>query len=185
MSPMVRIAWGTAAVATMVWACREPAPIEPEPEVQEALVPLYSPFVVEVGGQAPFRTISFKQVGTFRSEADRVLLFEALAESLSRDLTDASFEASLSYAPEVAAPSAHLACGSAHIYVDFWETQSDGYGFSLWSGCRDDSRFAHHELAPGEMPHTDDLATRMEHFTKPIRDALVRAIDVDCFEASC
>lgn len=187
-------AFALAGAALLVACTAEPesGPPAAEPEAVEAMAapevspPQYSPFVVQVEGEAPFREITFKQVGSFQSEVDRAHLFEAVAESLALDLAGASSDWSVAttYAPEVAEPAFHRACGAAHIYVDFWERGGGepGWGFSLWSGCSMEDRFA---LADVAVPPTEEVTEWVAPLTREIARALTRAQATSCFRAEC
>jgi len=150
--------------------------------------PAYSPFVVEVHGDVPYRTITFKQVGSLSASVDRGRLFEALAESLVLDLveTEGHLTVGSAYAPEVAQPSFHRACGAAHIYVDFWEEEGDppGWGFSLWSGCGPGSRFALESVQSPARPR-DEVVDQVAPLSERIARALGRARAQGCFRRAC
>ncbi|MEM1024846.1 MAG: hypothetical protein AAGD10_03105 [Myxococcota bacterium] len=164
-------------------SCRSPSPSDASPPEAAAGVPLYSPFVVEVQTEAPFNRVSFKQVGSFRGEDDRSEIFEAMAESLAYELSKHGATSHATFTPEVADPTHHLACGSSHIYVDFWESEDAVFGFSLWSGCGEESRFAHEvELS---LPTDRDLIEKLEPLARRIASRLIEARDTDCFNASC
>ena len=151
-------------------------------EAEDAQVPLYSPFVVEVK-EGPFTRISFKQVGSFRGADDRTQVFETLAESLAWALSLKGAASHAAFTPEVADPTHHRACGGRQIYVDFWENEDAVFGFSLWSGCGEDSRFAYEpELS---LPAGGDLIGRLEPLTSRIADRLIEARENDCFDARC
>ncbi len=172
---------GTAACT----AGEAPAPPEgPAPE--EAEGPVYSPFVVTVDGAAPYRSITFKQVGSLVSDVDRAVLFEALAESLVLELQGETHEfvSHMSYDPSVAQPGAHLACGAAQIYVDFWERSGaePGFGFSLWSGCSEDDRFALEDVEAGSE---GEITAWIEPLSRGIAAALRRAGSTGCYQRSC
>lgn len=175
-----------AALALTV-ACVDPA-ASPEPvaSVEAAPEPVYSPFVVEVRGEAPFREITFKQVGSLSADVDRARLLETIAESLALDLARSRDDWSVAtqYAPEVAEPAFHRACGAAHIYVDFWERGGGepGWGYSLWSGCGMEDRFAMEDV-PAHP--TEEVTDWVAPLTQRIARALERAHATSCFRAEC
>jgi hypothetical protein len=186
-------------VALGLIACRAPTPADPSATSDPALsderpradsgvppiAPLHSPFAVEVQAELPFTQISFKQVGSFRSEGDRARLFETIAESVAYELTHGptAWSSETAYTPELADPSHHVACGAAHIYVDFWEKDGDGWGFSLWSGCGEESRFAVGDV-PVAAP-VPNLTDRVQPLAQRIASALARAHRSDCYRARC
>ena len=183
----------TLGALSLAVACVDAAPPAPSgarpaevaPEAPDA-TPLYSPFVVQVRGEAPFREITFKQVGSFSSEVDRVRLFETLAESLALDLaqSEADWSVGTNYAPEVAEPAFHRACGAAHIYVDFWERGGGepGWGYSLWSGCGMGDRFAMEDVPASPSEEVTDWVAPL---TMRIAKAIERAHATACFRAEC
>jgi hypothetical protein len=155
------------------------------PEVP-ATAALYSPFVVQVRGEAPFREITFKQVGSISNDVDRARLFETLAESLALDLaqSEADWSVATNYSPEVAEPAFHRACGAAHIYVDFWERGGGepGWGYSLWSGCSMDDRFALEDVAASR---SDEVTDWVAPLTERIARSIEHAHATSCFRAEC
>lgn len=187
-----RARWLGGAVAALAVACSNPdpdpvasAPTDPEP-VAEA-PPRYSPFVVEVEGDVPFRRITFKQVGPPLMSVDPSLHFEALAQSLALELSSPARQLSSEtrFDPDVQDPNFHLACGSAHIYVDYWNQGSPTepeYGFSLWSGCSADARFAEDAV---NAPTEATLADQVIPLAKRIAERLDQATQSRCFRRSC
>jgi len=185
MERMARALFMAALVG--LGACRMAADEAPKtsssPAPDAAEVPLYSPFVVEVQADAPFTRISFKQVGSFRGADDRTEVFETMAESLAWALSKEGATSHAAFSPEVADPKHHLACGTQQIYVDFWENEDAVFGFSLWSGCGEESRFAHEvELS---LPNDGDLIGKLEPLARRIATRLIEARDSDCFDARC
>ncbi|NJK89625.1 MAG: hypothetical protein HC923_09605 [Myxococcales bacterium] len=132
----------------------------------------------------PFQRITFKQVGSHRSDIDAHLLFEVLAEAVAMDLHEVSgWRAHSSFVPEIADPSAHLACSAAHVYVDFWETASPetGWGFSLWSGCTESDRFALGAVVSSSEDLVQWVKPLSEEIAGTLRDAQIRS----CWTRSC
>lgn len=149
--------------------------------------PTYSPFVVHVQGEVPYRRVSFKQVGPPLASVDRTLLFESIAESLALELgrTEQRLTSETRFTPEVQDPANHLACGSAHIYVDFWNEGSQShpvYGFSMWSGCGEESLFAKDAV---EAPSEADLPDQVLPLARRIAERLDHAAKTSCFRRSC
>jgi len=146
--------------------------------------PHYSPFVVDMHDEElPFERISFKDVGMSLPADEREMVYETIAEGLATQLRT-THASGVRHALEVTDPANHLACGGRHIYVDLWQA-GEGWGYSLWSGCGEDDRFAHRELAtlPRDelsphlaslLPLTEDIATQLES-----------AIESGCFTRHC
>lgn len=177
---------GAALVATATTSgCgSEKPPTRPEAsqEARRPAGPLYSPFVVSVSDvpHAAFSEISFKDVGLTASNRSP-LVYETIAESLALELRldpDAPLMSRVDYAPEQAKPERHLACEAGHIYVDLWQS-SDRYGYSLWSGCSEDDRFAWNEVE--EAPGASGIAT----LTASIALSLRSAVAQQCFVRRC
>jgi len=160
-------------VAVLITACQsvpEPTPAPP-PE------PLYSPFVVQVAS-SPFDVISFKDVGMSLPEEDRALTYESLAEGVALELSDER-SSLVSYDERAASPDAHLACEGRHIYVDLW-SNDERLGYSLWSGCGEDDRFALEELTRPGTPERD-----VDELSRAIASSLDRAVATGCFTRRC
>ncbi|MEM6958313.1 MAG: hypothetical protein AAF645_21700 [Myxococcota bacterium] len=138
---------------------------------------LYSPFVVELESTSsepmPFSRISFKDVGMSIDPADRTYEYELLAERVAEAMGQrfASFS-HVRHAPEGSEPSNHMACEGGHIYVDLWSV-NEGVGYSLWSGCGEDARFAMREVSPVSGVAVD------------IAEQLRVAARTGCFTAHC
>jgi hypothetical protein len=166
-------------------------PDVPSPDVPAA--PSYSPFVVDLhaGSPAalPFHLISFKDVGmSLPDDAARQRAYESLAEALSLELAVLSTELGANMTPSVrhdhriTDPSAHLACEGGHLYVDVWRSGTEGnYGYSLWSGCGEDDRFAYNE----QVVASRDEASAMDPLAEEIADSLEGALRARCFQRAC
>lgn len=163
-------------------ACREStsAPVAPR---ETAPVAVYSPFVVQVRGDVPYQQISFKQVGEPIASVDPAVLFEAIAESVALELSVGAggLISETIYDPRVTDPAVHKACGAAQIYVDFWQ-ESDGFGYSLWSGCGEESRFALDQVG---APEQESVADQVTPLARAIARRLSRATETRCFQRTC
>lgn len=127
--------------------------------------PVYSPFVVGVEGTEAFTVISFKDVGMSLNPGDRAYLYESLAEGLAAELRQGAptLATIVDHDASITDPQAHLACEAGHVYVDLWRAE-DGWGYSLWSGCGEDDRFAHREITapPASVePLASDIASQL------------------------
>lgn len=181
----------TPRILAALLACAACSRSEPPPqrEPTSALAPSvhYSPFLLRVSGAAPFRIVSFKDVGiTSATRALRPLLYEAIAHSLAHQLNSdpsRALSSDVDYSEEIADPANHTHCESEHIYVDIWQSQQPPrWGYSLWSGCGEDEQFAWEELA---APAGDDLIGKVEPLTRQIASSLREAVDSGCFRKSC
>ncbi|MCB9659871.1 MAG: hypothetical protein H6726_19635 [Sandaracinaceae bacterium] len=180
---------------------RAPQAVE-TPPASAPVEPNYSPFVVDLQGTSPaalpFHLISFKDVGmSLPDDASRQLAYESLAEALSLELLELSSElgadmiSSVRHDHRVTDPSAHLACEGGHLYVDVWRSGQDGpYGYSLWSGCGEDDRFAYNEqvpLVPQALPGSPSqpVAPSMDPLAQEIAESLEGALRRRCFQRAC
>lgn len=181
---MKHLAWLGAALL-LLSACQKEAPA---PSAQEAHSHRYSPFVVQLPkGSAPFDMISFKDVGVSGDQQEAEALYETLAESLSLELAswpEAPLSSQVVYSEEITDPNNHKSCGSRHIYVDVWSTSAPPrWGYSLWSGCDEESRFAWREV-PREHQHKD-MAASVSGLTRDMSSALRKATTANCFTTDC
>ncbi len=175
--------------SALLAACADPAArtaAAPEPTQAEAPTPAsYSPFALAVGGEAPFQLISFKDVGMSLPEDARGYVYESLAESLASSLgrrPDGPLTSHVVHDPTLTDPAAHLACEGGHIYVDVWSS-GEGYGYSLWSGCGEDDRFAHREIAAREAG--DDTVAALLPLAEDMAAQLRSAVATGCFTRHC
>jgi hypothetical protein len=169
-------------------ACtKRDAPASPQPPsaaqaTKEARAPSYSPFVLQMSTELPFGRISFKDVGMSVAPEHRRFVYEEMAQSLALEL--ASDEAlpmssEVQYSEAAADPAAHLACGVDQISVDVWSPEgTERWGYSLWSGCSEDDRFALEEVKRESEDDVDALA-------RGIAGALRRAVEAGCFIRHC
>lgn len=157
----------------------ETAAVEPEGPSHS---PSYSPFVLQMSTELPFQLISFKDVGMSIDPAHRALVYEEVAQSLSMALAhdeELPMSSEVLYSEEVADPEHHLACGVEQIYVDLWTPQDDErWGYSLWSGCSEDQRFAWREV---ERSSPDDVDALARDIAVTLRSAVARG----CFTRRC
>ncbi|MGF1469126.1 MAG: hypothetical protein ACFCGT_23625 [Sandaracinaceae bacterium] len=179
------------AVLALAAACQAPPPPSTSAPSETAAAhsdpgPTYSPWVVEVeaayADMSTFDLISFKDVGLMSVPSPRrEEAYETIARSLATELMSGGEVMSrVSFSSEQADPQHHLACGARQIYVDLWAgRQPARYGYSLWSGCSDEDRFAWSEVPrPEEDPAYGALATS-------IADALRSAMQTGCFQRHC
>lgn len=160
------------------------APPAPEPEEVEH-DHQYSPFTVHMHQEElPFGVISFKDVGMSLPNDERAFVYESLAQSLAMQLTtSAELSSEVQHTVEILDPAAHAFCEGRHIYVDLWQA-GEGWGYSLWSGCGEDDRFAHRELASRVVEQDDRIAT-LEPLVADIADSLRSALQTGCFTRHC
>ena len=139
------------------------------------------PFVVAVSGQEAFDEVSFKDVGLSIAPQERMWAYELLAESLAAELaaSDSALKSQVHYSQAITLPTAHLACGSGHIYADVWRS-GERWGYSLWSGCGETDRFAWSEL-PREGEPVDDIPRLASAMAQDLR----RALHTGCFQRHC
>ena len=187
-SPRLSMRSFLSCLALLAYACADPAAVEVARPAQGTDVPApasYSPFALEMSGDAPFRRISFKDVGMSLPEAERGFVYESLAESLSSSLgrrLDAELASHVVHDPALTNPASHLACEGGHIYVDVWSA-GEGYGYSLWSGCGEDDRFAHREVAPRDTG--DDRVAALLPLAEDMAAQLRSAVASGCFTRHC
>jgi len=160
------------------------SPVVGEADTPESFA--YSPFVLKLSSsEIPFDTITFKDVGVQTSEEPQ-FLYESLAESLSLELSRGevvNFSSEVIYSEEILDPANHTSCGSKHIYVDVWTQRAPAmWGYSLWSGCEKESRFAWKQVPREDV---EGLHLTLEPLTNDIADALREATTRDCFNSSC
>lgn len=164
-------------------------PIAPVVEAVEDAQPeqnfSYSPFLVQVHGSPYFRSISFKDVGLIRdskSPDDPVL--EVIAESLSHHMMAEGngMMTEVAYDPGQLNPENHTSCGQSHIYVDVWQKHDHSWGYSLWSGCGEESNFEWREVPAG--PETD-VTEMVSPLTVAIAQSLKTATEKACFRKHC
>lgn len=179
----MRIAALVLLVVAVLTACTRSTPA---PEATDGAVEApnasYSPFVLRMSAELPFGRISFKDVGMSLEPEGRALVYEEVAQSLSHALAadpELPMSSEVLYSEAVADPASHLACGVDHIYVDVWAPQgTERWGYSLWSGCSEDDRFALREVDRVGAEDVDAL-------TRDIAAELRRAVTRRCFVKRC
>ncbi|MEO1228304.1 MAG: hypothetical protein AAFZ18_05305 [Myxococcota bacterium] len=171
------------AVIAATAACR-PSTAErtSEPEADAGLMSLYSPYVLQMSAELPFQRISMKDVGMSVDPSHREQVYEEVAMSLSVALAqdpEIPMSSEVLYSEEVKDPASHLACGMAQIYVDVWAPRgTERWGYSLWSGCSEEDRFARHEVNRRDAQDVDAL-------TRSIAHSLRHAVATRCFVREC
>lgn len=169
--------------------------LQPAPASDTAApAPNYSPFVLDLHtaapGALPFHVVSFKDVGmSLPDDAARQHAYETLAEALSLEIAGLTTElgapmtSSVRHDHHVTDPAAHLACEGGHLYVDVWRSGADGpYGYSLWSGCGEDDRFAYNESVG---PDSGVASSAMDPLAEEIAESLEGALRRRCFQRAC
>ena len=142
----------------------------------------HSPFVLRINGHPTFSTISFKNVTskTSASQTDFELMAESLALTLRRSHPHLLVE--VVYAPEFLNPTNHLFCAERHLYVDFWGLKKGHvWGYSLWSGCGEDDRFAWRQFDD----HVVDIALQIERIAYDMGQSIKRADQRGCYRRMC
>ena len=168
--------WALVGLGTALLGCRPSA--APGPERAETPAQ-YSPFEVVVDGNVPYDVISFKDVGLGLTRTEQAFAYEAIADSLSLEISAVlAVRARSSFVPARAHPSFHQSCEARRVYVDLWRPGGRGWGYSLWSGCREDDNFALQEL-----PKAD--ASQVEELTRSIAASLAHATHASCFAKHC
>lgn len=182
---------GCAPDAPVAHLPMDPVPAEPAVEVDPG--PHYSPWVVtlqsraEPGVEQQFDEISFKDVGLSSfTPAERPETFEAIAQSLATQLggdAELPLQSHATYSEAMSRPENHRSCAPRHVYVDLWESEDPArWGYSLWSGCGEDDRFAWEELSRTGDAHGGEAITRL---TRHIAGSLRTAIQTGCFTRRC
>jgi hypothetical protein len=156
-----------------------------ETQAEEGGGHTYSPYLVDVHGAADFDLISFKDVGLNLEDPEA---YELLADALAMSLADhpaMSVDASLLHDARYIDAAYHVACGESHIYVDVWRADGPArWGYSLWSGCGEDSQFAWEELAM-TIPIEPDVALAIQPLTDAIASSIGEAVATGCYERRC
>ena len=185
---------GILVVAFVAAACTRStdtavAPAAVVVEVQRSSrAPLYSPWVLDVEDPAAsFESISFKDVGLMSvAPADRAIVHHEIAEALSSELggdAPMSLSTHVRYDLAMSLPETHLACTGGHIYVDLWDgSNPERIGYSLWSGCSEEGRFAWQEVLSEAAP---DRRTAIHTLARSIAGSIKKARQTRCFTRSC
>lgn len=172
---------GVLVVLALVGCDDAPEPPEP-PRAEE---PRYSRWVVDVrGAELPFDEITFKDAGLSLIElARRDAVDEAIARALADALGSDALSASVRRSEAAGRPESHLFCAPRHVYVDLWHGRSpERWGYSLWSGCADEQRFAWREL---EREAGSSERAMIERLAGGVAGDLREALRTRCFTRSC
>ena len=180
--------WVLLAIALAgIWGCESETEDAEEVATSEEY---HSPFIIEGDGDIPFEKITFTDVGLTAPEpgpADDYLL-EAIAESLAVELRrheELEFDPEVQYRESLRDPSNHLYCDREHLYVALWRGyEPDRWGYSLWSGCHEQQKFAWQEVSD-DAPDDADIVTRIEPLAEDIVERLDDARDEGCFSHAC
>ncbi|MEM1349782.1 MAG: hypothetical protein AAGI01_14565, partial [Myxococcota bacterium] len=158
------------------------APREAAPAARKAQSFHYSPFILRLEG-SHFDLVSFKDVGMKFGDEDAEVVYETIAESLAMSLAEdeaLGIEAEVAYDERVLDPKNHVSCGLTQLYVDVWrDAASAKWGFSLWSGCSEDDKFAWKELEY-DAKRVDPIE-QITPLTKSIAHTLRKASETECF----
>lgn len=143
----------------------------------------YSPFAIRLDGHRTFDVVTFKDVS--RPLPDPALqtdelMAEAFAIALRRSHPGLMTE--VVHEPALLDPSNHVFCDQRHLYVDFWQSSVEKWGYSLWSGCGEDDRFAWQEL---DGPAAYDLAAQIDRVVEHMSHRLRVADTAACHQRRC
>lgn len=197
VAPPIVLAAALAAAtlaAAFVGCAREPAPpigeggepvlSRPGTSTLPRPAQRYSPFAIRLDGHDAFDVVTFKDVSqTLPDPALHVdeLMAEAFAIALRNShpglLTEVVHE------PKLLDPGSHVFCDQRHLYVDFWQSGAPSrWGYSLWSGCGEDDRFAWQEV---DAPAAAELAVQVERVVDAISRRLQLADGAGCHRRDC
>lgn len=149
----------------------------------------YSPFAIRLDGHAAFDVVTFKDVSaTLPDPALQIdeLMAEAFALALRN--TRPTLMTEVVHEPGLLDPGNHVFCDRRHLYVDFWQSPGaaaglDGkWGYSLWSGCGEDDRFAWQEV---DASAAAELGAQIEHVVRGITRSLHVADGAQCHRRDC
>lgn len=146
----------------------------------------YSPFAIRLDGHRHFDVVTFKDVSQ-RLPDPALQTDELMAEAFSIALrrTHPAVMTEVVFEPDLLDPSNHVFCDRRHLYVDFWKSPpaaGQRWGYSLWSGCGEDDRFAWQEIAG---PAAYDLAEQIERVVDHIAERLSVADGKACHQRRC
>lgn len=144
----------------------------------------YSPFAIRLDGHHAFDVVTFKDVGHPLSDPHLhvdELMAEAFAIALRQSHSGLLTE--VVHEPALLDPRSHVFCDRRHLYVDFWQAATGSrWGYSLWSGCGEDDRFAWQEI---DAPAAAELATQVERVVDDISRRLQIADGKRCHRREC
>lgn len=181
------ILWVASALALTTGCTQAAAPTVTE-VVTTAREPLYSPWVVQVEDPAAsFDSISFKDVGLMSVDPeDRARVHQEIAQALVSELggdAPMSLSSHVHYDLAMSRPETHLACAGGHIYVDLWDgSNPERIGYSLWSGCSEEGRFAWQEVL---SPPAPDRRATIDTLARSIAGSIKKARQTRCFTRRC
>lgn len=167
----------------------QPSPKEAPAAAEKApSKPVYSPFVLNIKSQNVFKRISFKDVGSKFEQHKTQALYESLAEAMSMELAaqpTLNMSAEVAFDKAITDPKNHLACGSDHLYVDFWRsTHPQRWGYSLWSGCGEDDNFAWKEFKYS-VEQAGEPTIEVAPLARSIVSSIKEASDKGCYQKAC
>lgn len=166
-----------------------PAATAAPPAAIEAAAPThrYSPFAIRLDGHRSFEVVTFKDVS--QPLPDPALQTDELvaeAFAIALRATHPAVLTEVVHEPDLLDPDNHVFCDRRHLYVDFWRTpRADAevlWGYSLWSGCGEDDRFAWQEL---DGPAAYGLAEQVERVVDHIARRLSVADAAACHQRRC
>jgi len=146
--------------------------------------PRYSPFAIRLDGHQTFDVVTFKDVSQ-RANDPALQVDELMAEAFSLALREShpGVLTEVVYEAGLLDPGNHVFCDRRHLYVDFWRTSASGkWGYSLWSGCGEDDRFAWSEV---DGPAAYGLAEQIEVVVEAISRRLAVADRSACHRRQC
>ncbi len=182
---LIALALGLVAVGAV--ACDGSSPESEEPEPSEEY---HSPFVIRADGDFQFEKVTFTDVGLASpaSGPAEQFVLEAIAESLAYEFNQREsfdFDSGVEYEESLRDPDNHLFCDRQHLYVALWRGyEPERWGYSLWSGCHEQQKFAWEEV-PDRVDEASDILTRVEPLTESIVDDVEAAVDENCFSKVC
>lgn len=184
------LALGLAVTASVDWSVEETSPtaaverVELAPPAPGPMSSRYSPFAIRLSGHTWFDVVTFKDVSQKRSDPE-LQIDEQIAEAVSLALrgTHPSVMTEVIHEPRLTKAESHVFCDQRHLYVDYWQTGVPGrWGYSLWSGCGEDDRFAWQEVA-GQA--ASDLGQQIDLVTQQISETLAAADAKACHQREC
>ncbi len=146
----------------------------------------YSPFAIRLDGHRYFDVVTFKDVSRPLPDPELQtdeLMAEGFALALRR--THPAVMTDVVHEPGLLDPGNHVFCDRRHLYVDFWRSPPGAqsrWGYSLWSGCGDDDRFAWQEI---DGPAAYGLAEQVDRVVGHIADRLSLADGEACHQRRC
>jgi len=149
----------------------------------------YSPFAIRLDGHGTFDVVTFKDVS--HPPLDPALQTdELMAEAFTLALrgTHPGLLTEVVHEPALLDPGNHVFCDRRHLYVDVWRSpqaapiDSPRWGYSLWSGCGEDDRFAWQEV---DGPAAYGLAEQIDRVVDLIARRLSVADARACHQRRC